>query len=190
MFDKTFTNLPSGRLSVAGKVQSFNGKFKDLASRMQGRFSTSTLQHALSSTSLGTMESLENAIVFDSTTRLLSYEAILFSIFRNLDTASLANATRVCRNWNYKIKRLNEIWQFQCIVHSVDLGPGIEHILEVDCNGDTSLWFHRIFATSKLLLTNWKLQRYSIRSFPVVEIRDCISWYSLGNDITKFSAEY
>jgi hypothetical protein len=177
LVDNTLSDLHPERFSITDKINHLNDKFKFIASKASARFSATTLDRSRFSTTTFyhpySKSSSKASFKADSTSAIFKHDNIVMSIFRNLEADTMANACGVCRNWNNKVTRLNILWQKQCLAHRIDLGPGIE---QIEC--DRSVWFHRIFAISKLLSQNWKHSRYTIRCFPAVELRDSISWFA------------
>jgi hypothetical protein len=89
--NSTLSNLhPEARHSISEKVSILNVKFRELATRVGDSFSTTTLHHSLSSSSS------KDSFAIDCTTAMFKHEAILSSIFNNLDAISLSLCSGVC----------------------------------------------------------------------------------------------
>ncbi|KAJ3011281.1 hypothetical protein HKX48_006923 [Thoreauomyces humboldtii] len=64
----------------------------------------------------------------------------------------------------------------------VDLGPGVEHLLEERCGGDPGLFWKEVYRDWMVRKRNWEKGRYVLLTVPMVDVRDSINSFWFDSD--------
>ena len=119
-----------------------------------------------------------DSISLESEETIAPFFSIEFAltVFFYFEASELYQFSLVSKSW-YDIISNPLIWQRLCIIENIDLGPGIEILIDDETKKS---WWKRVYQRGKNYKLNWKQGNCKILTNKVCDVRDCITRYDLG----------